>query len=118
VQLPTVYGQPGFVLLATDHGSAVGCVGLRAMPDGRGEIRRMYLDPTARGSGLGKQLLHRLIADAATNGFTNVVLNTVPTMTAAVSLYQSAGFTPIQRYHLTTTPGVLYFGRETFAPTA
>jgi putative acetyltransferase len=111
VQLGSFYGPPGLLLLARADDRAVGCVGLRAMADGAGEIRRMYVAPDQRGTGLGRRLLDRLLTEAAHASIERVVLNTVATMVEASGLYTSMGFEPIPRYHLTTTPGIIYLGR-------
>jgi putative acetyltransferase len=112
VQLPSFYISPGFILLATANGQTTGCIGLRAMNHGVGEIRRLFVQPNTRGSGLGRRLMERLMTDAKAAGFSQLVLNTIPTMSEACRLYESLGFDPIPRYHLTTTPGVMYFGLD------
>jgi putative acetyltransferase len=111
VQLGSFYGPPGLLLLARVDSRPVGCVGLRAMADGAGEIRRMYVELNQRGTGLGRRLLERLLAEANHAGLERVVLNKVATMVEAGGLYRSMGFEPVPRYHLTSTPGIRYLGR-------
>lgn len=120
VELPTFYASPGFILLATDadRGSALGCVALRALADGTGEVRRLYVDPDGRSSGLGRRLVQRLMDDAHDGGVTRLVLNTLPTMTHAQSLYHDLGFTAIVPYVAEPTDGVQYFGRDLTLPSA
>lgn len=110
MQLPSFYASPGFLLLATIEGQPVGCVGLRSVDDTTGEVRRLFVCQEARGTGAGKALMVHLISQACANGLRRLVLNTLPTMVEAGGLYSALGFEPIPRYHLTTTPGVLYFG--------
>ncbi|MEQ1787944.1 MAG: GNAT family N-acetyltransferase, partial [Acidimicrobiales bacterium] len=55
--LPTVYGLPdGTLLLVRRDDEAIGVVGVRRFADGEAELKRMYLLPEARGSGLGRAL--------------------------------------------------------------
>lgn len=57
-QMPGKYSPPtGTLLLArNDAHDAIGCVGLRRLDDGICEMKRLYVDPKGRGSGLGKAL--------------------------------------------------------------
>ena len=112
VQLPSFYASPGFLLLATDDGQPVGCVGLRGVDDTTGEIRRLFVHQNAKGKGTGRALMETLISQASATGLRHLILNTVPTMVEAGHLYARLGFEPIPRYHLTTTPGVLYLGLD------
>ena len=54
--------------------------------------------------------MDELIGQASAAGLRRLILNTLPTMVEAGRLYAALGFEHIPRYHLTTTPGVLYFG--------
>lgn len=47
----------GTFLLARDESGPVGCVGVRLLADGEGELRRMYVAPAARGRGIGRELV-------------------------------------------------------------
>jgi GNAT superfamily N-acetyltransferase len=114
VELPTFYATPGFIFLATDNdtGRAAGCVAMRALDVGTGEVRRLYVDPDGRSTGLGRLLVNRPMDEASAGGVTRLVLNTLPTMTHARSLYRDLGFTPIAPYVADPTEGVQYFGRD------
>jgi putative acetyltransferase len=52
----------------------------------------MYLEKSARGTGLGKRLLENLLAAARSNGFAEVWLETNSTLVKAISLYKKYGF--------------------------
>src|ERR1700736_3736786 len=55
---PGVYAAPaGCLLIALLAGQAVGCVGLRLLEDGRGEMKRLYVEGSARGHGAGRRLV-------------------------------------------------------------
>ena len=99
MQLPGVYVAPlGAIWLAQSSDGAIGCVALRPLPDGVGEMKRMYVDRGWRGKGVGRALLETLIARARTLGYHHLRLGTLSDMSAARSLYQSLGFAPIERY--------------------
>jgi putative acetyltransferase len=99
IRLPGPYIAPrGAIGLAQAGDDAIGCVALRPLPGGIGEVKRMYVDPAWRGRGVGRALLETLIARAREMGYQAVRLGTVAEMTAARALYASLGFVPIERY--------------------
>lgn len=81
-----------FLVLREDDGRAVGCGGVARFDETRGELKRMYVVPEARGRGLGRRLLEELESHARLLGFTSVVLETGDRQPAALALYHSAGF--------------------------
>ena len=112
--LPGKYAAPaGELLLARDtHDVPLGCVGLRPMrPDGCCEMKRLYVTPQARGLRLGKALVDAIIAEAVRIGYREMRLDTLPTMTEAISLYRKAGFIPIEPYYATPVKGTIFLGR-------
>lgn len=99
MRLPGPYVAPlGAIWLARSNDEAVGCVALRPLSDGTGEVKRMYVDSAWRGKGVGRALLETLIAHARALGYHHLRLGTLGDMSAARSLYRSLGFTPIERY--------------------
>ncbi|MEY8099749.1 MULTISPECIES: GNAT family N-acetyltransferase [Falsihalocynthiibacter] len=60
------------------------------------EIKRMYVQTTARGQGVGGALLTELIATARKLGYRRLVLSTHPSLTSAQSIYRSAGFVVVE----------------------
>lgn len=109
-ELPGKYAEPeGRLYLAYLHGEPVGCVGLRPLEDNICEMKRLYLRSEARGSGLGRMLIERLISDAREIGYMAMRLDTYPPkMAAAVKLYYEYGFTEIKPYYENPHSGVLY----------
>ena len=97
--LPGPYTPPrGGLWLARIGEVGVGCVALRPLDDAMAEVKRMYVDPEARGQGVGRALMETLIAGARARGYETLRLGTLEEMTAAQGLYHSLGFRPIERY--------------------
>lgn len=105
--LPGKYAPPrGALLLArgTD-GTPLGSIGVRSLtPEEVGELKRLYVVPAARGSGLG-----RALAEAARGlGHRELGLDTLPSMTAAIAMYEQMGFTRMPPYYGPTPPGTVF----------
>lgn len=97
--LPGAYVPPrGRLLIARDGDRPAGCVALRPLPDGSGELKRLYVRPAARGTGLGRRLARRIVEEAAAIGYTRLYLDTLPSMTEVGGLYRSLGFVPVEPY--------------------
>jgi len=114
--LPGKYAAPaGELLLArNNNGDPLGCVGLRPIePDGCCEMKRLYVSPKARGRGLGRALIDAIIKEAKRIGYSEMRLDTLPTMAEAISLYEKAGFTQIESYYETPIADTLYLRQTT-----
>jgi putative acetyltransferase len=88
----------GVFLVASLEGADVACGGLRRLDNGIGEIKRMYAAPAVRGRGIARALLRALLDHARDNGLGEVWLETGTLQPEAISLYESEGFTPIEKY--------------------
>jgi putative acetyltransferase len=108
--LPGQYAPPGGVLLiARDETMAAGCVALRRIDAGTGEMKRMYVRERHRGTGLGRKLALAVIEEARKRNFTRLVLDTLPKLTAAIALYRDLAFRECGPYLPAPTPGALCF---------
>jgi len=111
--LPGDYASPrGAILLAEDDSGVAGCVALRPFADKTCEMKRLYVRPAHRGSGLGKLLAEAVLAEARVRGYRSMRLDTVPGMEAAMALYRSLGFREIGPYRANPIPGALFMERE------
>ncbi len=113
--LPGKYAPPaGELLLARRHdGAALGCVALRPLDEpGICEMKRLYVRDAARGQGLGQALIAAIIAAAEARGYSEMRLDSLPSMTAAVALYRRFGFAEIPAYCFNPVAGTLYLARR------
>lgn len=89
----------GTFLLARVHGAAVGCVALRLRPGPEAEVKRMWVDPAARGMGVARRLLAATEAAARAAGAPALRLDTNRTLVEAIALYRSSGFVEIPAFN-------------------
>jgi ribosomal protein S18 acetylase RimI-like enzyme len=111
--LPGAYGPPaGALLLSEDRGKAAGCVGLRHLKGDVCEMKRLYVRPAFRGTGLGRRLAIRIIEAAEKIGYAKMRLDTLDKLTMAIVLYESLGFKRIPAYYANPLDGVIYWEKD------
>ena len=109
-ELAALPGHYDVLVVARDEaGVLVGSVAVKRLPDGTGELKRLYVRPALRGTGLGRTLAEAAVERARELGYPLLRLDTLPAMEAAQALYRSLGFVPGERYSDNPIPGVLFF---------
>jgi putative acetyltransferase len=103
--LPGSYAPPrGRLLIADD----AGCVALRPIDEETCEMKRLYVRPEHRGSGLGRRLIVAIMDEARAIGYARMRLDTMPKMDSAQRLYESLGFRDIAAYRYNPEPGARF----------
>lgn len=104
-ELPGAYAPPrGALLLAR----GAGCVGLRPIDETTCEMKRLYVQSSARGTGLGRRLAEAAISEARRIGYERMRLDTVAGMDSAQALYERLGFHEIPPYRPNPIPGARF----------
>jgi ribosomal protein S18 acetylase RimI-like enzyme len=75
-------------------------------------MKRLYVRPAFRGSGLGRLLAETAIQEAIAANYHTMRLDTIaPMMQSAVGLYRQLGFREISAYRPNPIPGAVYMER-------
>ena len=89
----------GAFLLARTDDTVLGCAGLRLVGDGVGEVKRVFVTPDARGTGLGTRLMHELEAVARGLGVRTLRLDTRHDLVEARGLYAALGYVEVPAFN-------------------
>jgi GNAT superfamily N-acetyltransferase len=105
-------GPPGGTYLVgyDADGRAVCGGGVKRLPDGAAEIKRMYVVPDARGRGVARVLLHALEDAARELGYRIVRLDTGPRQGHAQRMYEAQGYRAIGNFN--NNPVATFFGEK------
>ena len=110
--LPGKYSAPeGGLWLAEIDGatSPVGVVAVRALTNSTCELKRLWVEPGVKGTGIGRDLTRTAIAFARDAGYAEMKLDTLKNrMPAAIALYRSLGFVDAEPYTHNPEPDVLF----------
>ena len=111
--LPGDYAPPrGILLVASRSGEPpVAMIALRPFDETTAEMKRLYVHPSARGHGLAKALVLRLLDEARALGYQEIRLDTLPMMGDAQALYATLGFVDIAPYYDTPIAGTRFMAK-------
>ena len=94
------YSPPrGFFVLTGPDDAPLACGAVQLLDPDRGEVKRMWVSPDARGQGMARSLLAHLESLLAREGCTWSLLDTNSSLTPAVSLYKSSGYRAVPDYN-------------------
>nr|WP_240956378.1 GNAT family N-acetyltransferase [Micromonospora sp. HNM0581] len=97
-EAPTAATVSIFLVAREPDGTAVGCGGLRFLAAGSAEIKRMYVSPPARGTGVATAILHALEQAARDNGVRTLLLETGTAQPDAMRFYEREGYQRIDNF--------------------
>jgi GNAT superfamily N-acetyltransferase len=100
----------GAFLVGYLDGRPVCCGGVKRLPDGACELKRMFVAPDIRGRGIARALLGALEERARTLGYAVARLDTGPKQQGARRLYESAGYAPVANFN--ANPVATFFGEK------
>lgn len=111
--LPGKYSVPrGALLLAWVDDVLAGCCALRQIDNvdypNAAEMKRLYVRPSFRRSGLGRHLAEAVLDAARAAGYHSVLLDTLDDMESARALYVDIGFEEIPPFYHNPVAGAHY----------
>lgn len=112
---PAELGPPGgtFVVGFEDE-TPICCGGIKRLPDGACEIKRMFVVEAARGRGVARALLAELERRARDLGYSVVRLDTGPRQPRSRRMYERAGYEAIENFN--GNPIASFFGEKRLTP--
>lgn len=102
----------GELLVAVDGDKVLGMVAYHRLNDSRCEMKRLYVVPESRGLHLGDKLIAAITEHAAVAGYSELVLDTIKPLKAAIYLYHKHGFIECEPYYHNPMDDVIYMRKE------
>jgi GNAT superfamily N-acetyltransferase len=105
----------GAFFIAWRDGEPIGCVGWRSheVGDEIGELKRLYVDPSARGTGVASALMATVEESARDHGRHRLILECGAKQPEAIALYEKLGYERIPDFgHYRGQPLVRSYGRD------
>jgi ribosomal protein S18 acetylase RimI-like enzyme len=102
----------GALVLVSKDAEYVGCAGIRRIDTRIGELKRMYVKPADRGTGIGRILLEQATDAARKLRYEYLRLDTLQSMARALKLYRQSGFYDIPPYYPNPEKDVLYLEKK------
>ncbi|AYW47134.1 GNAT family N-acetyltransferase [Tetragenococcus osmophilus] len=98
--LKEIYGLPeGRLYLASYDSKLAGGVGLKKLDNHYCEMKRLYVRPAFRRKRVGAHLIEKVIEEARQIGYHHILLDTLPSLKAAIVNYKKHGFYEINSYN-------------------
>ena len=102
----------GEILVVVEEDKVIGMVAYHRHSDTRCEMKRLYVKPEVRKQHIGEMLVREILFHAIRAGYTEMVLDTIKPLTAAINLYQKFGFKECDAYYNNPMEDVIYMKRE------
>jgi len=94
------------------QGRLIGCVAAHRWSEGVCEMKRLFVQDEARGSGCGSLLVQCLLDWARNAGYRRMLLDTLPVMEGAQRLYARLGFREVAAYRANPVPGARFLALD------
>jgi len=111
-ELPGDYAPPRGALFVIGDARLVATISLRPITDDICEMKRLFVRPEARGRGLARQLVARVLDEGRRLRYREIRLDTLPMMADAQSLYSALGFYDIAPYYDTPIAGTRFLAKR------
>lgn len=86
------------VFVAYNLGQAIGCMATKHYFQGILEMKRLFVNPMARGAGIATKLINKLEPQACSNGYKKIVVETGKNNSGAIRLYTKMNYQLIDNY--------------------
>lgn len=109
-QLKKMYAPPlGTIIICKHIEGPVGCIAVRPIDQSIAELKRMYVNSEHQKRGIGQSLLTLSLTFAQKAGYAKIRLDTLKTMTPAITIYKKNGFKIIPPYYFNPETTAVYF---------
>jgi len=92
VDIESLAQPQAHLLVVRGEGRALGCGAFVLGGDGQAEMKRVFVDPAARGRGIAGIIMEALEREAAKHGVTLMQLETGIKQLEAIALYRKCGY--------------------------
>ena len=106
------YPEGRLLCAVNDDGTVIGCVAYHRHDDRRCEMKRLFVKPRYRELHAGRQLIEAIIELAKSDGFEEMVLDTITPLQSAIHLYKKFGFEGCEPYYDNPMSDVVYMRKK------